>query len=214
MPLIKVINDTHHDGTTMTQKPISQACINNQSVILPHLTRLFPHAAQVLEVGSGTGQHAVYFSHHCPHIIWQTSDIAAHHSGIIAWLDDSSNNNCLPPLLLDVDKNDWPSKQYDVIYTANTLHIISLAQVELFFKGLVQSLVKGGQVIIYGPFKYEGQYTSESNARFNDFLQSSTPSQGIRDIETIIEFAQAQSLTLVEDNAMPANNQLLVFAYH
>lgn len=192
-------------------KPFSQSCINNRSAILEHLQRLLYNCKSVLEIGSGTGQHAVYFTHHMPHIDWQTSDLEENHKGIISWLDDASQPNCLLPIELDVANPQWPDKKYDVIFTANTLHICSWQQVTLLFQHLPQSLKQKGLFIVYGPFNYEGNYTSESNERFDQYLQASNPEKGIRDIEKINKLAIDNGLALLEDQAMPANNRLLVF---
>ncbi|MFT5420357.1 MAG: cyclopropane fatty-acyl-phospholipid synthase-like methyltransferase [Candidatus Endobugula sp.] len=192
-------------------KPFSQACINNRDAILHQLQRLLVDSQWILEVGSGTGQHAVYFSHALPHLNWQTSDLEENHQGINEWVDEAPHKNCLKPLVLDVTNPVWPSKQYDAVFTANTLHICSWQQVELFFQHATQSLKPNGYLIVYGPFKYAGEYTSESNARFDQFLKATHPGRGIRDIEKLTKLAIGNSLALVEDQAMPANNRLLVF---
>ncbi len=192
-------------------KPFSQACANNQRAILDQLSRLLRQREAVLEVGSGTGQHAVFFSKHLPQITWQTSDLAENHSGIEQWLNESELMNCRPPITLDVAQPTWAVQQYDAVFTANTLHICSWPLVTLFFQHVRQALQDGSLVIIYGPFKYDGQYTSESNAHFDAFLQQADPRRGIRDIEKVTALAQENGLVLIEDNVMPANNQLLVF---
>jgi cyclopropane fatty-acyl-phospholipid synthase-like methyltransferase len=195
------------------QKPFSQACVNNQHAILGQLARLLSQRGSVLEIGSGTGQHAVFFSQHLPHITWQTSDLEENHLGIEQWLNESDLMNCCQPITLDVAQQEWVDQQYDAIFTANTVHICSWPLVTLFFQHLKQVLQDGSLVIIYGPFKYKGQYTSQSNANFDAFLKQGDPLRGIRDIEKVTALAQKNGLILVEDNAMPANNQLLVFKY-
>lgn len=192
-------------------KPFSQACANNQHFILNHLERLLDDGCTVLEVGSGTGQHGVYFSQHLPEIVWQTSDLEINHQGIQLWLNEAKQKNCLPPITIDVALPHWSSHQYDTIFTANTLHICSWSQVILFFQHLTSVLKDNGLLIIYGPFKYAGEYTSESNAQFDKHLQSFGQGSGIRDIENIIALAKDNGLVSVEDQAMPANNRLLVF---
>jgi cyclopropane fatty-acyl-phospholipid synthase-like methyltransferase len=192
-------------------KPFSQACINNRDAILHQLQRLLLDSQWVLEVGSGTGQHAVYFSHALPHLNWQTSDLEENHQGINEWIDDAPQENCLKPLVLDVANPAWPSKQYDAIFTANTCHICSWPKVELFFQHATQSLKPNAYLIVYGPFKYAGEYTSESNARFDQFLKATNYERGIRDIEKLTKLARDNGLALEEDQLMPANNRLLVF---
>ena len=191
--------------------PFSQACANNQRFILDHLQRVLNDNTSVLEIGSGTGQHSVYFSQHLPTITWQTSDLAVNHSGIHAWLGTTNLTNCLAPLTIDVALPHWTNNKYHAIFTANTLHIMSWQHVELFFKHMTTVLAEKGLCIIYGPFNYNGQYTSESNAQFDKHLQSLGQASGIRDSEKIQCLANDNGLQCVEDQAMPANNRLLVF---
>lgn len=192
-------------------KPFSQACINNRDFILEKLRSLFSHQTRVLEVGSGTGQHAVYFSERLPHVEWQTSDLIENHGGILEWLNEQSLSNCLSPIEIDVASTTWSSKQYNAIFTANTLHIMSWQHVLLFFQNLSSVLQDNGLVIIYGPFNYHGKYTSDSNARFDLFLKENNPASGIRNIEDITQAAEGNGMTLADDYNMPANNRLLVF---
>ena len=192
-------------------KPFSQACANNQVFILSHLERLLSREQSILEIGSGTGQHAVYFSQNLPYIKWQTSDLAINHVGIQSWLDEAKQKNCLSPIVIDVALPYWSQSQYDAVFTANTLHICAWQQVTLFFQHVVSVLRDNGLLIIYGPFKYAGEYTSDSNAQFDQHLQSLGQGSGIRDIENIMALANDNGLHLDEDQAMPANNRLLVF---
>ena len=191
-------------------KPFSQACENNKAPILAHLKDYLSGVAEVLEIGSGTGQHSVYFAQHLPHLTWQTSDLAIHHQGILQWHQESQLSNLNPPLSLDLNEP-WPVKKVAAIFTANTLHIVSKLLVERFFEGVKQHLVPEGILCIYGPFKYGGCFTSESNERFDTFLKQQDSHSGIRDIETIEQLATKADLTLIKDITMPANNQLLIF---
>lgn len=193
-----------------TEKPISNASINNREPIFNHLQRLLTETKNLLEIGSGTGQHAVYFAGELPHLRWHTSDLAVNHPGINLWLDEYTGNNIERPFELDVNGG-WPELTADAIYTANTLHIMSFDSVKQFFAGLPNVLGDNAQLIIYGPFKYNGEFTTPSNAKFDLWLKDQNPVSGIRDIEAIQELAAKIGLTLKEDNAMPANNQLLVF---
>lgn len=190
-------------------KPFSQACENNKGPILAILARVFADCKTVLEIGSGTGQHAVHFAPRLPHLVWQTSDVIEHHTGINAWIDDNPAPNLLRPLPLNVLSAPWPAGPYDAIFSANTCHIMPWHAVEAMFAGI--AALQPSVLAIYGPFKYAGRYTSDSNARFDEYLQAVAPHQGIRDIEAIAALAEKIGLRLVEDNAMPANNQLLVF---
>lgn len=194
----------------MPDKPFSQACENNKTSILLHLKRLFKHTQNVLEIGSGTGQHAVYFAQQMPHLIWQTSDRVINHNGIDLWLNEHPSKNLLPPIALDVTTYDWAIKT-DAIYSANTAHIMPWAAVEALFKGAGAALNKKGLFVLYGPFNYGGEFSSDSNARFDEHLKLSEPKQGIRDYEKIVALANSVGLTAQEDNPMPANNRLLVF---
>ncbi|WP_105166566.1 DUF938 domain-containing protein [Pseudoalteromonas sp. T1lg23B] len=191
-------------------KPFSQACENNKTPILSTLKPYLEHYNYVLEIGSGTGQHGVYFAESMPHLIWQTSDRLCNHEGIEAWIADSPASNVKPPLDLDLNQS-WPIDQVPVIYTANTLHIVSEALVEQLFIGVAQHLMHEGLLCIYGPFNYGGKFTSESNAEFDGFLKSQDPESGIRDIEWVCALAQQAGLELLQDYQMPANNRLLLF---
>jgi len=191
-------------------KPFSQACENNKGPILEVLKTAFNKTRIVLEIGSGTGQHSVFFAKNLPHLQWYTSDRCINHEGINLWLDEANLTNLHAPLELDLNYA-WPVNNVDAIYTANTFHIVSWQLVEQFFKGVAMHLANQGVVCIYGPFKYQGQFTSASNEEFDRFLTQRDPLSGIRDFEAIEQLAVQASLTLISDTAMPANNQLLVF---
>lgn len=197
---------------TVIEKPFAPACERNQAVILEQLQQWLSTPGQsVLEIGSGTGQHAVYFAAQIPHITWQTADVIEKHAGINLWLADARLTNVLPPVEYAIGHSQWPDGQYDVVYSSNVLHIISEALVELMISDLGAHLKKAAQVIFYGPFKYSGQYTADSNADFDQWLQAHDPQSGIRDFEVIESLMQQQRFKLVKDITMPANNQLLVF---
>ena len=195
----------------MTDKPYSESCEQNRSPILAVLRAVFADRQHVLEIGSGTGQHAVYFGAELPHLRWQTADVLAHHPGIEAWRTEAALPNVLPPLELDANETGWHSGRYDALFSANTLHIMSVQEVEKCFTGIGQVLEPGGVLAIYGPFNYQGQFTSDSNARFDQWLKSRDPASGIRDFEAIDALARPQGLALLHDHAMPANNRTLVW---
>ncbi|MDO9467597.1 MAG: DUF938 domain-containing protein, partial [Thiobacillus sp.] len=161
--------------------------------------------------GSGTGQHAVYFAPALPHLVWQTADVPPHHAGIRAWLDDAALPNVRPPLALDANDAAWHGGRYDAVFSANTLHIMSWPEVERCFSGIGAVLESGGALVIYGPFNYNGAYTSASNARFDAWLKARDPASGVRDFEAVDALARAQGLILQQDIAMPANNRTLVW---
>ena len=191
--------------------PYSQACENNKAPILEKLRVEFADTTQVLEVGSGTGQHAVYFAEHLPHLQWQTSDVPANHDFINAWISAYPATNLQHPIPLDLQQPIALSQQYDAVFTANTLHIIAWELVIALFDLVGETLTVGGKLCIYGPFKYDGEFTSASNQQFDSSLRSRDVNSGIRDIEAIIVLANSQQLSLVSDQAMPANNRLLTF---
>lgn len=192
-------------------KPFSQACENNKQPILAILQRVFGDAKQVLEIGSGTGQHAVHFARHMPWLYWQTSDLEENHAGIKAWIQDAAPDNIGQPIALDVSRTKWPHQKVDAVFSANTLHIMSWPEVETFFQKLPAILPPHASLAIYGPFNYKGQYTSDSNRQFDAWLKARAPHRAIRDIEAVDQLAQNSGLEWVEDNPMPANNRLLVW---
>jgi len=191
-------------------KPFSQSCENNKAPILAVLEKVFAKTGTVLELGSGNGQHAVFFAEHLPHLIWQTSDRDENHHAIKCWLDDYPGNNLRPPLPLDVDRP-WPVDSVEAIFSANTLHIMSFASVENFFEGVKEHLQEDGLLVVYGPFNYKGAFTSDSNARFNLWLKEQNPVSAIRDFEAVNSLAQKAGLELMDDIAMPANNRVLIW---
>ena len=192
-------------------KPYSESCEQNRQPILAVLSEVFADRRQVLEVGSGTGQHAVYFGAELPHLRWQTADVLPHHAGIRAWIEEAALPNVLLPLELDVNQPHWSSDRYDAVFSANTLHIMGWPEVQLFFQGVGQVLQPGGVLVVYGPFNYNGAFTSESNARFDVWLKQRDPASGVRDFEAVDAEARAQGLVLQRDIAMPANNRSLVW---
>jgi cyclopropane fatty-acyl-phospholipid synthase-like methyltransferase len=192
-------------------KPFSPACERNRLPILNVLRPLLAGAESVLEIGSGTGQHAVFFAAQMPHLIWQTSDLPENHRGIRMWLEEAALANVLPPLVLDVNADIWPVAHVDAVFTANTMHIVSWPSVEKMFAGVSGVVNADGLFCAYGPFSYDGRHTSESNARFDLSLRNQNPHSGIRDFARVCELAARNDLTLQDDHAMPANNRLLIF---
>ena len=191
-------------------RPYSAACDRNRDPILAVLRDHFADRRQVLEIGSGTGQHAVYFAKALPHLSWQTSDLPENHDGIRLWLEEAALPNALPPIALDA-RGPWPHARYDAVFTANTLHIMSWPEVEALFAGLPAVLAADARLVIYGPFNYGGQFTSPSNAQFNETLKGWGAHMAIRDVEAVDALARGIGLRLVEDRAMPANNRCLVW---
>lgn len=201
-------------------KPFSAACERNRDAILGVLRSHFQGRRQVLEIGSGTGQHAVHFAAAMPGLTWQCSDRAEYLPGIRLWLEDAGLANTLPPMELDVASDPWRSslppvggrtRRFDAVFSANTLHIMGWPEVQAFFDGLPRVLEKAATVIIYGPFNDDGAYTSDSNRHFDASLRARDPRMGIRDFAAVDALARAVRLHLVDDIALPANNRCLVW---
>lgn len=196
-------------------KPHAPACDRNRDPILAVLREHFADRRRVLEIGSGTGQHAVHFAAALPWLDWQCSDVAAQLAGIRLWLDEAALPNTPAPLELDVARGPWPeSGRFDAVFTANTLHIMGWPEVEAFFAGAGRLLdgAQGGKLVVYGPFNYGGAYTSDSNRDFDAWLAARDPRSAIRDAEAVEALASAARLGRMADVAMPANNRCLVFS--
>ena len=195
----------------MMKKQFSPASARNREPILAALRPLLADCRSVLEIGSGTGQHAVHFGAALPDLTWQTSDLPANHEGIRAWLDEAALPNVLAPLALDAGSDDWPPGPFDAVYTANTCHIMSWPEVQRMFQGIGRVLAPGGMLCIYGPFNFDGRFTSASNAQFDASLRAQAPHMGLRNQEDVDALARAQQLTPVADLPLPANNKLLAW---
>jgi SAM-dependent methyltransferase len=191
--------------------PFSDACERNKDPILEVLRAAFADRTRVVEIGAGTGQHAVHFARHLPHLVWQPTDRAEYLEGLAARVAAEGPPNLLAPLELDVLQDPWPPVRGDAVFSANTLHIMSWQAVVALFAGLPRALEGGGVVAIYGPFRYRGQFTTPSNAAFDAMLRERDAQSGVRDFEAVDALARASGLSLVADHALPANNQLLVW---
>jgi SAM-dependent methyltransferase len=191
-------------------KPHSPACDRNRDPILAVLREHLADRRRVLEIGSGTGQHAVYFGAALPHVTWQTSDVGENIPGIRAWLEEAGLPNTPTPLVLDVN-GEWPLAGFDAVFSANTLHIMSWAEVQRMFHGLNRLVAEDFKLAVYGPFNYGGRFTSESNAAFDASLKARAAHMGIRDFEAVDALAKSIGLELAADVAMPANNRMLVW---
>lgn len=195
---------------TSTNKPYSPACDENRDPIRAVLAEYLGAARSLLEIGSGTGQHAAYLAAAFPHLTWQASDLSENLPGIRLWLDDARLPNLPPPLPLDVT-GPWPEGQFHAVFSANSTHIMSEGEVTAMFRGVLGVLVTGGTFALYGPFNYAGAFTSDSNARFDAWLKARDSKSGIKDFEHLDNLAQAQGLVLVGDHEMPVNNRTLVW---
>jgi hypothetical protein len=191
-------------------KRFADSCEENKHPILDVLRKEFSTLQTVLEIGSGTGQHAVFFAEQLPHLIWQPSDVIESHTSIVAWTAELQLDNVLPPIELDVAKHHWPEQVYEGIFSANTAHIMSWPEVVEMFIGINKALKQQGKFCLYGPFNYQGQFTSPSNAHFDQWLKTRDPLSGIRDFEALDALAKDNQLTLLNDYELPVNNRLLV----
>jgi cyclopropane fatty-acyl-phospholipid synthase-like methyltransferase len=190
---------------------VSEACERNKGPILRILASAFAHSRRVLEIGSGTGQHAVHFATHLPHLLWQPSDTGEYLTGLRERIAHEGPPNLRPVIELDVRDLPWEVEPVDAIFTANTLHIMGWAAVKALFSGIGAVTTAPAVLCIYGPFRYAGQYTSASNAQFDRYLQARDPASGIRNFEDVNTLSSEQGLHLLADHPMPANNQLLIW---
>lgn len=194
-----------------SDKPFSQACENNKQPILERIRTIFTSPGTILEIGTGTGQHAVHFASALPHLIWQPSDRPGASGHCLGWIRDSAQSNILPPVELDVASGSWPVDTLDGAYSANTAHIMAWEEVEAMFSGLAERLTTGMPFCLYGPFSYGGKHNSASNHQFDQHLRSQAAHMGIRDMDDLLELAERMSFRLENDHEMPANNRLLVW---
>ena len=194
-------------------KPFSPACEENKVPIRSVLAQYLGRVRSLLEIGSGTGQHAVFFAAAFPHLHWQASDVPAYLPGIRAWIEEADLANLPPPIALEVTRGPWPDGRFDAVFSANTAHIMAAAEVAAMLRGLPGVLAPGGVFALYGPFNYGGRYTSESNARFDAWLKANDPRSGIKDFEWLDELAREGGLELIADHEMPVNNRTLVWRF-
>jgi cyclopropane fatty-acyl-phospholipid synthase-like methyltransferase len=197
--------------TDAAAKPQSPACERNREPILEVLRAAFADRTSVLEIGSGTGQHAVHFARALPHLSWQASDRAENLPGIRLWLDEAQLPNTPAPIELDVSQADWPAIAYDAVFSANTLHIMAWSEVETLFARLPGVMSADAILVIYGPFHIDGRALSASNVEFDAWLKQRAAHMGVRDLADIDALATAAGLERLADHAMPANNRCVVW---
>lgn len=190
-------------------KSYSPACDRNRDPILSVIRELFAGCKNILEIGSGTGQHAVYFARSIPHLTWYTSDVPVNHRDIRLWIKEEGLENVQAPLILDVSQDVWPEVKVDAVFSANTAHIMHWHEVQALFQGVGRLLTSGGLFVLYGPFNYNNSYTSESNAQFDVMLKQRDPGGGIRNFEDLDKLAGDSAMFIKGDFEMPANNRLL-----
>jgi SAM-dependent methyltransferase len=191
--------------------PFSTACERNKAPILDVLRARFAGRVHVLEIGSGTGQHAVHFASALMHLTWHPTEQLQYLPDLAARIEVEGPDNLKAPVLLDVRQAVWPLRSVDAIFTANTLHIMSWPAVQDLYRGVGAVLAPGGVLCIYGPFRYDGRYTSASNQEFDRMLQDRDPESGLRDLTAVTALAAEYGLRLDADHDLPAHNRLLVF---
>lgn len=192
----------------MSNKPFSAAAEQNQEAILPVLSQEFKTANYILEIGSGTGQHAVFFGRQLPWLKWQPSDTSENLTGIQLWIEPANLNNVFSAIELDVCKQ-WPNQQYDGAFAANVAHIMHWHEIEAMFAGLASVLSQDAKFCLYGPFNINGEYTSDSNREFDQWLQMRDPQSCIRDKADLEKLATKNNFQLNKDWEMPVNNRIL-----
>ncbi len=195
----------------MSKKPFAPASDRNRLPILDVLRREFADVRSVLEIGSGTGQHAVCFAKAMQQLDWQPSDLEEHHAGMRMWLDEARLPNVRAPLVLDVMTADLPPASRDAVFSANTAHIMSFEAVQKMIELVGRVLKNGGIFCLYGPFRRNGVFNTPSNASFDEQLRRNDPDMGIRDLEDLDSLGQKSGLERQRLYAMPANNHVAVW---
>jgi hypothetical protein len=193
------------------RKPFSPSSEQNQAPIFAVLSELFADRRAVLEIGSGTGQHAVYFGSRLPQLTWQPTDLEENLPGICAWTEEAALPNVTAPAGLDVRTGPWPTGPFDAAFSANTVHIMGWPAVVKMFAGLGKALASNATLALYGPFNYGGKFSSESNERFDGWLKMENPESGVRDFEALGALAMAEGFKLSHDFEMPVNNRILAW---
>lgn len=196
---------------TAEDLPVVDSCLRNQRPILDVLGQFLPKNARVLEIGSGTGQHAAYMTEHLPGICWQPTEMSERLDEITLWQQHCNRAGFLPPLELDVCQDIWPARDFDAVFSANVVHFVSWPEVERLFVGVARCLNAGGLLMLYGPYNYDGQFTSEGNIALDGWLRERNPESGIKDFEQVLLLARKHHLHLRADEEMPSNNRMLVF---
>lgn len=190
-------------------KPYAESCDQNRDPILTVIEPLLQECQSLLEIGSGTGQHAIFFGAQMPHLQWHTSDRRDNHGGIRLWLDEAALPNVHGPIELDVLRSSWPAISVDAVFSANTTHIMHWSDVEAMFAGIGQVLRSGGVFLLYGPFSFAGRHTSDSNAQFDLRLKGRDPMSGVRDFDDLDRLAAMAGLEFRHNYEMPVNNRVL-----
>ena len=189
----------------------SRAADNNKAAILSVLTPYLSEGDHVLEIGSGSGQHAIHMTGALPQIQWQPSDRAITLALLSANIREYGTPNVQQPIELDLANPPLALPEgVQCVYAANVMHIVSEPLGATLIKLAAQSLLKDGYLVLYGPYRYGGEFTTESNKDFDGWLKDRDSASGVRDFEWVDKLANESGLTLIMDHSMPANNQCLV----
>ena len=197
----------------MKERPNAPATDRNRDAILEVLVDEFSDRREVLEIGSGTGQHAIFFAANLPHLTWQTSDVVENHPGIDSWIEFGNVPNVMPPFEIDVEETIEIEGHFDAVYSSNTAHIMSIHGVECMFEIIGKLLPENGKFCLYGPFNRDGEFTSASNAQFDASLRSQDPRKGIRNLEDLDALAERAGMQRTHLYAMPANNFMVIWRH-
>ncbi len=197
-----------------SEKPFAPSCERNKEAIGDALAPwLDSEPRRLVEIGSGTGQHAVYLAERFANTTWQCTDVIDNLAGIGLWLDEAALPNLPPPLALDVQQSPWPTLNPDLVFSANTAHIMDWAAVQLMFRGVAKWFAGGESLLLYGPFNVDGQFTSDGNRQLDQWARDTFPGGGLRDKAQIFELAESLGCQSGQSIAMPANNWLLALTW-
>lgn len=191
---------------------VAPAAARNREPILAVLRHVLPPSGTILEIASGSGEHAVHFARMLPDLLWQPSDPDPDSvASISAWRDEASLPNLLEPIALDATASEWPMDHADAILCINMVHISPWSATEGLMAGAERLLAPGASLVLYGPYRRDGKHTAPSNAAFDADLRARNPAWGVRDVADVAALAEGRGLSLDRLVEMPANNLTLVF---
>jgi cyclopropane fatty-acyl-phospholipid synthase-like methyltransferase len=190
----------------------SEAAERNKKPILDQLKQYLKSDDKVIEIGSGTGQHACCFTQSIPGLVWQCSDLKDNLSSLKQVISQQNSEQLLMPIECDVRSYQWDQKQYDAVYSANALHIMSWDAAQVFLSNVNHALKSRGLLILYGPYAYANQPLCKSNQNFDRFLKERDPKSGIRSFDEVKALSEKAGFVCEHDIEMPANNRLIIWS--